>query len=185
MQPAPIRSIFIIATLTLMWGCAGSIPKPEFTDKVGEHKTLDGNDIAAINVQPADGVAMLAAEVQRIRELVEQQLTVKQALNPAGGDAVNYDVDVVITKYAKGSAFARAMLAGLGQIHIDGTITVTPSGAGEVASEFTVKKTFAWGGIYGGATRIEDVEPAFAEGVAAGLTGQMDTSEKKNKEAGK
>ncbi len=87
----------------------------------------------------------------------------------------------MITRYDKGNAFARAMLAGLGQIHIDSTVTVSASGSGDTVSEFTVKKTFAWGGIYGGATRIEDVEPAFAESLAAGLTGQMDTSEKKCK----
>ena len=32
--------------------------------------------------------------------------------------------------------------------------------------EYEVKKTFAWGGIYGASTKIEDVEAGFAEGVA-------------------
>jgi hypothetical protein len=35
-----------------------------------------------------------------------------------------------------------------------------------------VTKTFAWGGIYGAAKDIEDVEEGFAEAVAQILTGQ-------------
>jgi hypothetical protein len=33
-------------------------------------------------------------------------------------------------------------------------------------AEFTADKTFAWGGIYGGSTSMEDVEHGFAEGIA-------------------
>ncbi len=183
MNPSRIGTYLILATLAMLWGCAGSAPKPQFTDTVAEHKKLDGNDIATVNVQTAEGVSMLGVDMQRLTELIHQQLAAKQALNPAAGEADGYDVNVVITKYAKGNAFARLMLVGLGQIHLDGKITVTPSGTQETTSEFTVKKTFAWGGIYGGTTRIEDVEPAFAEGVAAGVTGQMDSSEKKGKES--
>lgn len=182
MHPSNIRTWLIITALSLLWGCAGSVPKPQFTDAIAEHKKLDGNDIAIVNVQTAEGVSMLGVDVQRLTDLIQQQLAAKQALNPAAGEADGYDVNVVITKYAKGNAFARAMLAGLGQIHIEGKVNVTPSGTQETTSEFTVKKTFAWGGIYGGTTRIEDVEPAFAEGVAAGVTGQLDTSEGKNKD---
>jgi hypothetical protein len=43
---------------------------------------------------------------------------------------------------------------------------------------FTVDKTFAWGGIYGASTHIEDVQPAFADAVADGLTGQKPVAEK-------
>ena len=34
----------------------------------------------------------------------------------------NYNIDVTTTRYDKGTAFARAMLIGLGQIHIDATV---------------------------------------------------------------
>ena len=180
-----LKSIFrlalLIVTLSLLWGCAGSAAKPKFTGTVETHKTLDGNDIATINVQAADGVSMLGVDTQRLKEQIQLEMANKQALNASAGEADSYDVNVVMTKYDKGNAFARAMLAGLGQIHIEAMITVVSSSSGDTMSEFTVEKTFAWGGIYGGATRIEDVEPAFAEGVAAGVTGQLDTSEKKKK----
>ena len=44
---------------------------------------------------------------------------------------------------------------------------------------FTIKKSFAWGGIYGGAVSMEDIERTFADGVAAAVTGQ--TEEKPQK----
>lgn len=44
--------------------------------------------------------------------------------------------------------------------------------------EFTLKKTFAWGGVYGAATSIEDIEDTFADGVAAAVTGQKEAPPK-------
>lgn len=175
------RITFLIIVLTLFWGCAGSAAKPKFAETVETRKALDGNDIATINVQAAEGVKMLGVDMQRLKEIIQLELATKQALNASDGEADSYDVNVVMTQYEKGSAFARAMLVGLGQIHIDATVTVVSSSSGDTASEFTVNKTFAWGGLYGGVTGIEDVEPAFAEGVAAGVTGQTDISEKKKK----
>lgn len=170
------QSSAVIALLLVLGGCAGSAPRPQFTDAVAEHVTLDGNDTAEVAVQAAPGVNVLETDLARLREQIRQRLVAGLAGKPAAGEPQAYEVTVTITRYAKGNAFARAMLAGLGQIHIDGTVTVTPSGAGEKVSEFTVRKTFAWGGLYGGTTRIEDVEPAFAEGVVAGVTGQSGES---------
>ena len=72
------------------------------------------------------------------------------------------------------------MLAGLGQIHIDASVRLVKTENKEKVSEFLVSKTFAWGGLYGGITRIEDIEPAFAEGIAAALTGQSENSPRKS-----
>jgi hypothetical protein len=44
----------------------------------------------------------------------------------------------------------------------------------EKISDFLVAKTFAWGGIYGASTSMEDIERTFADGVAAALTEQQD-----------
>ncbi|GAA0711082.1 hypothetical protein GCM10009105_12760 [Dokdonella soli] len=77
-----------------------------------------------------------------------------------------------ITRYEKGNAFARAMLAGLGQIHIDGDVQVYAMPEHNRTMAFSVQKTFAWGGIYGGTTTIEDIEQSFAESIANALTAQ-------------
>jgi Domain of unknown function (DUF4410) len=91
---------------------------------------------------------------------------------------------VTLTRYQRGNAFARFMLAGLGQIHIDANVRVTAKPADEKIAEFTVAKTFAWGGIYGASTSMDDIERTFADGVAAALTGQEEKDKDKKKAAG-
>lgn len=77
-----------------------------------------------------------------------------------------------ITRYDKGSKSARLMLAGLGQLHIDGDIDVYSLPQHKLQEAFTLKKTFAWGGIYGASTSIKDIETTFSKGIAQTLTGQ-------------
>lgn len=81
---------------------------------------------------------------------------------------------IVLKRYEKGNAFARAMLAGLGQIHIDGDLLLEDPEKKELLAKYEIKKTFAWGGIYGGTTTIEDVEVGFAESVASIILGEED-----------
>lgn len=63
-----------------------------------------------------------------------------------------------VTNYDQGNAFLWFLLAGLGQIHIDGKLTLENSGRTEPLAKYEVNKTFAWGGILGGTTTIETVE---------------------------
>jgi hypothetical protein len=69
------------------------------------------------------------------------------------------------------------MLAGLGQIHIDANVKILTGSNKQKLADFTLTKTFAWGGIYGAATSMQDIEKTFATGVAASLTGQEETKE--------
>jgi hypothetical protein len=124
-------------------------------------------------VGTASGVTMADYEKARVVDRIKMQIAAKEALNPAGAAASQYEVDVTVTRYEKGSAFARAMLAGLGQIHMDGSVTLFSMPAHVMVEDFTVQKTFAWGGIYGGTTTIEDIEQSFAEGIANALTGKV------------
>jgi hypothetical protein len=82
-------------------------------------------------------------------------------------------VKIVFTQYDDGNAFARFMLMGLGQIHIDGTVTFSDAASGQQIARYNVSKDFAFGGLYGGVTRIEDVEKGFARSVAAILDTQQ------------
>jgi len=81
-------------------------------------------------------------------------------------------VSVTVTNYDKGNAFARFMLAGLGQIHIGAEVALRDQDTGDELGRFGVNKTFAWGGIYGAVTRVEDVEDGFAGAVANVLLGK-------------
>jgi len=82
---------------------------------------------------------------------------------------------VYIKRYDEGNAFARVMLAGLGQMHIDATVTLKDMETKEQLAKYDVNKTFAWGGIYGGVTRITDLEDGFGKAVAASMSGKKES----------
>lgn len=90
-------------------------------------------------------------------------------INEGSSDPATIKAIVNITRYDKGSAFARAMLAGLGQMKINADVTLIDSLANEPLCKFEATKTFAWGGIYGATTSIETVQEGFAKAVADGI----------------
>ena len=162
--------IFVLAAA----GCASSPPHAKFANAKQTSVVLHTADTATLSVSAGSGVTLAEHEKLRITEQIKTKIAAKQSLNPALPEPKQYDVEVSVTRYEKGSAFARAMLAGLGQIHMDGLIKVFEQTSHTQISEFTLEKTFAWGGIYGGTTSIEDIEGTFAEGLANALTGHED-----------
>jgi hypothetical protein len=83
-------------------------------------------------------------------------------------------VDLHLTRHERGNVVGRVLLAGLGQIHIEGRVSVFRMPAHTLVGEFALKKTFAWSGVDGGMTSVEDIEDTFAGGIAATLTGQKE-----------
>jgi hypothetical protein len=164
----------LFAAALLAAGCASSPPVAKFSQHSDTHAVIRSADTAAVTVDATSGVTMADYEKTRVIERIRMKLAAKQALNPALADPGQYQIDVTITRYEKGNAFARAMLAGLGQMHIDGNVKVYAMPAHDRVEEFAVQKTFAWGGIYGASTTMEDIEQSFAEGIANALTGQDD-----------
>jgi hypothetical protein len=152
-------------------GCASTPPAAKFSHRQAE-SVFRASDTSDVSVDVASGVAMESFEKSRVAERIKTQIAAKEALNPSAAAASQYQVDVIITRYEKGNAFARAMLAGLGQIHMDGKVNVYAMPERRAVEDFVVEKTFAWGGIYGSSTTIEDIEQSFAEGIANALTGQ-------------
>ena len=153
-------------------GCAENEPKAEVNKSLVSVYKIDADDQPTIKVGTAPGVVATEDEKAHFKNVVTDKLNARRAHNPANGDPKQCDVDITVTKFEKGSKFARAMLAGLGQIHLDASVLVVPSGGGDTLNDFKLSKTFAWGGIYGASEGIEDIEPPFADGIAAALTGQ-------------
>lgn len=58
------------------------------------------------------------------------------------------------------------MLAGLGQMHLDGTVTVYQMPSRTKVGEFVVKKTFAWGGM---SMTMDAIEDTYAKAVAEAI----------------
>jgi len=172
------RSLMQVAGIPLAWtlcvvalcACVSTPPEAEYQAGAPSVK-IAADDPTTISVQPASGVTMEDFDKLRLTGLIQQRVDIERMRNARSSDAKSYTVEVLITRYEKGNTFARAMLAGLGQIHLDATVTVYEGAARVRVTEFNIDKTFAWGGIYGASSRIEDIEPAFADGVDATLTG--------------
>ncbi len=158
-----LASLMIITGLS---GCASTAPSADFTLKPPAQQPIDANDTITVNLDSAAKVEMQDTEKQRLSQLIASLIDSKKRLNSQAGVPQPYQFEVAITRYEKGNAFARFMLAGFGQIHIEAHIIVWSQPAKEKYAEFDIEKTFAWGGLIGASTHIEDVEPAFAEGIA-------------------
>ena len=174
-------STILVLTLLAAAGCASTVPKAKFTHEIESKARVSLNDQTKVQVDAAETVKILKADQQRLSEKIQARIESRKATNAPAADvaARTYEVDLHLTRYEKGNAFARAMLAGLGQIHIDGTITIYQMPEHALVGEFQLQKTFAWGGIYGSATSMDDIENTFADGVAAAVTGQKEESQKK------
>jgi len=155
-------------------GCATTVPKVSFSRQIVPKSRIASTDDAKVKIEVGTDVKIQESEKTRIAETIEQKIASLKIMNSRNGEKKMYEVDLLLTRYDKGNAFARAMLAGLGQIHIDGEVKLIELPERKLVGEFSIKKTFAWGGVYGAGTKIEDIEKAFADGVASALTGQTE-----------
>jgi hypothetical protein len=160
--------------LSMLTGCASSVPKANITHEIAVNARVASGDSTVVHVDSADGVVFLPVDGDRLSQKIQQKIASRKVANNGADGARNYEVDVHLTRYEKGNAFARAMLVGLGQIHIEGKITLYQLPDHALVGEFALAKTFAWGGIYGAATSMDDIENTYADGVAANVTGQKE-----------
>jgi hypothetical protein len=160
-------------------GCASTTPKPEYSHELVADSRVGQPDRAEVAIDAPESVKMLPDEERRLAEKIKVKIDARKVTNLRNGDPRSYEVYLHVTRYDRGNAFARFMMAGLGQIHIEGKIDVYQLPAHTLVGEFDLKKTFAWGGIYGGATSVEDIENTFADGVAAAVTGQQEEPKQK------
>lgn len=159
-------------------GCASTTPKPQYSHELVAEARVGQPDHAEVAIDAPEGVKILPDEERRLAEKVKVKIDARKVTNLRGGDPRSYEVYLHVTRYDKGSAVGRFLLAGVGQIHIEGKIDVYQLPAHTLVGEFDLKKTFAWGGFYGAFTSMEDIENTFADGVAAAVTGQQEEPKK-------
>jgi hypothetical protein len=160
------------AVSVLMLGCAGTPPHAKFAQPMVAASQVGASDTVDVAIEAAENVTLLPAGRDRVAQKIKAQIDKRKGKNPAAAAPRTMQVLLYVTRYDKGNAFARAMLAGLGQIHLDGTISVYEMPDRTLLEKFDLQKTFAWGGIYGASMSMEDIEDTFADGVAATVTGQ-------------
>jgi hypothetical protein len=162
-----ITALLLCATLA---GCAGSVSTPTLSGAPAATFNAATVPIGPVSAVAAAGVPMENYDLERVTQLVQNDLAAAYPTRVVlvGATATPGEVRVAMTftTFDQGNAFARAMLAGLGQIHIAANVQLLDATSGAAVASYTVTKTFAWGGLYGGTTTIEDVEKGFAASVA-------------------
>lgn len=158
-----IQTLLALAAATILSNCAGTAPEATFTQPLAESARITREDKVGTKVTSTDS-KMLPSDKQRLGEKITGK--VSSIAKSRAGTPRNYELAVSISRYDKGDAFARAMLAGLGQIHIDGVVAVYQMPGRKKVAEFNLNKTFAWGGIYGASVTMDTIEDTYAEAVA-------------------
>lgn len=163
------RWTFFLALGLLVSACATDPSAPASVQAIPDAQKSTIH-IADVSAEAKPGVFVASYELERISGMVKAELqkevpaVVVDANAPA--DAPPAKLKLVITQYDEGSAFARFMLAGLGQIKLDADVLVIDGASGQVIGQYQVSKQFAFGGLYGGSTQMKDVEEGFAKSVA-------------------
>lgn len=161
------QALMALSAAILLSNCAGTTPNAKFTQPIAESSRISREDKVVTKVTSTDP-KMLPSDRQRMEEKITSKL--KHIAPCRAGAPKNYELALSITRYDEGDAFARAMLAGLGQIHINGVATVYQLPKKNKVAEFTLDKTFAWGGIYGASVSMDTIEDTYAEAVAKAIS---------------
>lgn len=171
----PNIQVIILLSIVLLSGCAstgGSYKSSALTSEQGaKYSEL------LINVESGNGVSLTQESYDRMTKLIIENIKSDansrfKKINDTLDSASALEVSVIIKKYEEGNAFARAMLAGLGQMHIDADVLLYDRATKEKLTQYEVNKTFAWGGAYGALTTIKDVEIGFSKAVADSILGK-------------
>jgi len=167
-----IKYILIgLSSILIFSGCtATSAPEPTKIKAYTKDFKINSNDTVFVTVNAKEELTITEAEKNRLAEKVKKEIDILKMNNPKTAKSNQYELDIKLLKYEKGNAFARMLLAGLGQIHIDANTNVFVLPTKSKVTEFNLNKTFAWGGIYGASTTMETVEEGFAKGIAEAVT---------------
>jgi hypothetical protein len=162
-------AVIVVLALPMIFftGCATTGGAPHYTQMLPPDTRIVASDTVQTEVSAAPNVPITQYEKTRLADQITGQIRSRAAQSARASRS--YQIAVQVTRYDKGNAFARSMLAGLGQMHIDGTVSILAP-PGNKIGEFTINKTFSWGGIYGASTTIKSIEAEFAKAVADAVT---------------
>ena len=156
-----IVRIGLLVLLAALSACAGSISKPVSVQEFSPSQKL-AVKVLEVTGEAQNGGVMAPDEIDRIVARVKSELASLSSqgivVAAAADQMPTTKIRLIVTQYDKGSAVARFLLAGLGQIHIDGDVIFIDAATGAQLARYQVSKQFAFGGIYGASTGIEDVE---------------------------
>ncbi len=167
----------LISLIILISGCASTGGSYKAIDApIADQRRVQFTELQ-FKIQAGNDVSLKQESIDRMTQLVIENIRADinnhfNNINSELPSASTLDAVVIIKKYEEGNAFARAMLAGLGQIRIDADIILYDYASKTKLTQYEVNKTFAWGGAYGALTSIKDVEIGFSKAVADSILGK-------------
>src|SRR5437588_445978 len=117
-----IAAVSVTLIVLGLIGCASDAPNVRYAQRMRPETRILQNDEVRAAIIPSSGVTISPYERDRFAEQIVRAVRITAhggARTPSA-----YDIQVQLTKYNKGSAAARFILAGLGQIHIVGNVSV-------------------------------------------------------------
>ena|SRR5690348_2336727 len=159
----------LLSALAALAACATDAASPDQVMHALTPEQIATLHVTDISGEVQSGVAMTQFELDHVVELVKSHMTrdlpqVMTAANDNGASKTTM-IKIVVTEYDEGNAVARFMLAGIGQIKLGGDVIFVDKATGQEIGRYKLSKQFAFGGIYGGLTRMQDVEEGFAKSV--------------------
>jgi len=173
----------LVGALLMVTGCGTSTLtlKPDSKVDLAQYRSL------SIQTKSADGVAITDTAQNRIKDAVKTDII--NVSCPKRFDSIYIDTEthpdslllvLDFTKYDEGNRLARMMLAGLGAMKINADVEIKDAKSVSTISKGAAGKSFAWGGVLGAATGIEDVEKMFAKEVGRGFGEMMGVEPRTN-----
>jgi hypothetical protein len=169
--------IKIVFFTSLLSGCADTGGSHQLVGPPMSSSQASKFSDLLITVKPHNHIALSQTDTDRMTKLIVEDIKTNspnrfKTINTSAPGSTALKASVAIKNYDEGSAFARFMMIGIGQIHIDADVTLADSLSNEKMAEYEVTKTFAWHGIYGAVTDIKDTEVGFCKAVADSILGK-------------
>ncbi len=164
--------ITVLLVVPIANGCASSPGGNTPVTQLKEGVKLTNFSKLSLEVKSGDDVSMTPTERERILNLTidkikkDEPSRFKEINSPTPSPSTLH-VSINVTRYEKTN-----VLVGLGQFRIDAQVVLEDREKQKALARYEVTKAAAFGGIYGGATKIEDVEEGFANAIAALLLGK-------------
>jgi hypothetical protein len=156
-----LRHLSVLTLALALASCATHTPNAIILNPLTA--VIAQGDNVNTQVTPSDG-RMPEMESSALADKITQ--AVQAMAQPGSGSPNSYELSVNITRYTKGSGFIRTAMPGMGQMHLDGVVSVYQMPTRIPVGEFAINKAFAFGGLYDLMVNMNTISNTFAQAVA-------------------
>ena len=156
-----LRHLSALAAALVLSNCATHTPNAIYISPLTA--VISQGDGVSTQVSTTDA-RMSEEERQMLGDRITQ--AVQTLAQPGSGTTHRYELVVNITRYTRGSGVVRTALPGMGQMHLDGVVTVYQLPKRLKVGEFIINKAFAIGGLYGLTVNMNTIANTYAQAVA-------------------